>query len=313
MIKVEEKHRNNMKHIKTPLVSVCIPAFNHEKFVKDTLKSVVNSTYQNIEIVAIDDGSSDSTYEIISQFLDEHSERFNRVVVKKQENAGISRTVNSLVKQSKGDFIYLLASDDLLPPDALEKLLNEHDRLFKGGPGLLFYDVKTISEQGNTIEESTLTSRHCTYLSTILKDKNFLFSVLAFRWETPFQHHFYSRNFYDLVGGYPENLHIEDLYFALTAAGRSMGQLSTVVGKWYRLRENRGITPGLSSRQYAGIASKIEAMRQMRIFGKFSLSASILFELYSMTFSSRIPNYISHRIVRLQSQMILSRKKKYEK
>lgn len=302
-----------IKHINTPLISVCIPAFNHEKFVSETIESVVNSTYPNIEIIVIDDGSTDKTYSIASQLIDRNSARFKRSIIKKQTNVGINRTINLLVNESKGEYIYILASDDLLPPDALEKLLQEHKKIFNGSPGLLFYDVRTISEQSDTIEESTLKCRHHEYLPALLKNRDFLFFFLAFRWETPFQHQFYSRSAYDFIGGYPESLHVEDVYFGLTGAGRSIGALTTVVGKWYRLREMRGITPGLTKRQYAGISSKKEAINQVTTYRKFILLASIFLEYITIRFSQRAANYVAHRIVRIRSRLIMQQHKKNEK
>ena len=52
-----------------PLVSIVIPAYNHEKYIKETIKSLINQTYENLELIVIDDGSTDSTFEKLQDFL----------------------------------------------------------------------------------------------------------------------------------------------------------------------------------------------------------------------------------------------------
>ena len=84
------------------LVSVIIPAYNHEKYVQETIKSIINQTYQNIELIVIDDGSKDFTWQKILEMKDECERRFEKV-----------HFVHLI--------IYLIASDDLAKPQAIEK------------------------------------------------------------------------------------------------------------------------------------------------------------------------------------------------
>ena len=103
------------------LVSVIIPAYNHEKYVKDTIKSIINQTYQNIEIIVIDDGSKDSTWHKIQEMGPECDSRFARVIMETKENEGTCKTYNKLLSKANGEFIYLIASDDISKPQAIEK------------------------------------------------------------------------------------------------------------------------------------------------------------------------------------------------
>jgi len=104
-----------------PLVSVIIPVYNHEKYVEQTLRSIMAQTYENIELIVIDDGSPDSSYSVVQRMLPECEKRFVRVVAKTQPNAGSSETINRMLKEAKGEFVYLIASDDLAKPQAIEK------------------------------------------------------------------------------------------------------------------------------------------------------------------------------------------------
>ena len=96
------------------LVSVIIPAYNHEKYVQETIKSIINQTYQNIELIVIDDGSKDFTWQKILEMKDECERRFEKVHFETKQNEGTCKTLNKLLSCAQGDFIDLIASDDLV-------------------------------------------------------------------------------------------------------------------------------------------------------------------------------------------------------
>lgn len=103
------------------LVSVLIPAYNHENYIQDTIKSIISQTYKNIELIVVDDGSKDSTWEKILKIKPECDKRFSRVVFKTQENQGTCETFNRLLSLAQGEYVYIIASDDLAKPSAIEK------------------------------------------------------------------------------------------------------------------------------------------------------------------------------------------------
>ena len=112
------------------LVSVIIPAYNHEKYVQKSILSVVNQTYQNIELIIIDDGSTDSTAEKIMELEDICKKRFVNFEFHRQDNKGLSNTLNSFLKLAKGTYIIGTASDDVFKPNIVETLysfLHCHD------------------------------------------------------------------------------------------------------------------------------------------------------------------------------------------
>lgn len=102
------------------LVSVIIPAYNHEKYVQEAIKSIINQTYKNIELIVIDDGSKDSTWQKIQDMQTECEQRFIRTVFKTKENEGTTCTLNKLLSETQGEYIYLIASDDMAKPEAIE-------------------------------------------------------------------------------------------------------------------------------------------------------------------------------------------------
>jgi len=93
-----------------PLVSVIIPAYNHEMYIEEALQSVIDQTYKNIELIVIDDGSTDRTAEIIENFRKKNQDK-NIQFIKKQ-NEGICKTLNRGLVLATGDYVAFLASDD---------------------------------------------------------------------------------------------------------------------------------------------------------------------------------------------------------
>ena len=103
------------------LVSVIIPSYNHQDYVKECIDSIANQTYQNIEIIVIDDGSPDKTYEVVERVLAGYTHRFKKISLQKQENIGKVRTLNRLIEKTSGKYIYPIDSDDVSRPTAIQK------------------------------------------------------------------------------------------------------------------------------------------------------------------------------------------------
>lgn len=106
-----------------PKVSVCMAAYNHERYVGPAIESVLNQTYHDWELIITDDASVDHTTEVVSGFTDPRIKFFRT-----EQNQGIAATTANCIRESAGDYIAILNSDDLFHPDKLEKqvhLLNE--------------------------------------------------------------------------------------------------------------------------------------------------------------------------------------------
>lgn len=101
-------------------ISVIIPVYNVEKYLRKCLDSVVKQTFKDIEIICVDDGSSDNSPKILREY-----ERLDsRIKVFSQENIGVSAARNEGMRHATGDYIYFVDSDDYLVIDALERLYN---------------------------------------------------------------------------------------------------------------------------------------------------------------------------------------------
>lgn len=101
-----------------PLVSIITPLYNSEKFIEETIKSVLNQTYNNWEMLIVDDCSTDSGVEIVEKY----QKKDNRIkLLKNNMNVGVSKTRNKAINLSKGKYIAFLDSDDLWRKNKLEK------------------------------------------------------------------------------------------------------------------------------------------------------------------------------------------------
>jgi glycosyltransferase involved in cell wall biosynthesis len=121
------------------LVSVVIPAYNHEQFIGPAIDSVLGQSWQELELIVIDDGSTDRTGEVVQSYDDP------RLSYYYQENQDAFNTINRGMGMAKGEYIAILNSDDIYTTDRLEKLVAGQQ---KSGAACLFTDVIPISDQG---------------------------------------------------------------------------------------------------------------------------------------------------------------------
>lgn len=103
---------------KHPLISVIVPVYNVEKYIRKCLRSIMVQTYENLEIILIDDGSSDRSGKII----DDYATTDSRIKICHQENAGLSAARNKGIELSAGSYITFIDSDDYIASDYVEYL-----------------------------------------------------------------------------------------------------------------------------------------------------------------------------------------------
>lgn len=99
-----------------PLVSVCIPAYNNAGYIKDTILSILGQTYQNIELVVVDDCSTDNTVEVLESIEDDRLK-----IYKNEKNLGMVGNWNRCLELVTGEYVKLICADDMIEKDAIEK------------------------------------------------------------------------------------------------------------------------------------------------------------------------------------------------
>ncbi|MGK5594570.1 MAG: glycosyltransferase [Parachlamydiaceae bacterium] len=135
--------------VNNPLVSIVIPIYNHEAYVEEALSSVFYQTYENLEIILIDDGSKDRSVEVVEDWLNKHKDKIKNRHFSfiKQTNQGAHNTINRGLHLAKGDFLTILNSDDFYHLKRIELLVKkaqqEHGEL-------IFSRVHAVDEDGKS-------------------------------------------------------------------------------------------------------------------------------------------------------------------
>lgn len=125
--------------------SIIIPVYNTSKYLNKCIKSAINQDYENIEIIIVNDGSTDDSLEIIKKY----TKKYKNIVLIDQKNKGLSEARNAGIKKATGDYFLLLDSDDFIEYNLISKL-NEYT---SKNPDLIRFQLRTIDEDGNLISD----------------------------------------------------------------------------------------------------------------------------------------------------------------
>ncbi|MDN0055075.1 glycosyltransferase family A protein [Collinsella ihumii] len=207
-------------------MSVIIPMYNHERYIADCLKSIAAQKYDNIELLIADDGSTDDSYSIAVKTLRSISEnRFQkRRIIKNEINLGLCKNLNRLIKKAAGKYIKIIASDDMLLPDALTKLV--------------FY-LETHPDEGAVLSNVAMVKESAHVKGISIDQIDPFYSCSPIDEVNPFKHLYENgdnllvaglmvrRNLYEKHGLYDESLTIEDWDFWLRifSSGEKVGWL----------------------------------------------------------------------------------------
>ena len=235
-----------------PLVSIVIPAYNHEKYIKETIKSLINQTYENLELIVIDDGSTDSTFEKLQELKQECEERFVRVVFQKKENEGTCKTYNQFLNICNGKYIYDIASDDVSAHSAIEKevdfLENNNEFVICVGNNE-FIDINSKKCNVNLKFQPTISGQienFKDYYEIVNPDIKFnsedfgTYKTLIFRNYIP-NGVLIKKSIFEKIGKYPEEAPLEDYWLLLQASKYGKIKFLDDILYYYRLHSSNSI------------------------------------------------------------------------
>jgi glycosyltransferase involved in cell wall biosynthesis len=196
-----------------PLVSVLIPLYNHEQFIEQTLESIVGDSYPNKELIVIDDGSKDASFQRAKRWSEEYGRSFSgRFEVLTRENRGVSATLNELLALSHGDYIAYVSSDDYLLPDGiatrLEYLERNLDKMLVVG------DYITVDFEGKILNKSGIEELFEGSRKRLINNRLLSYEMI-FNWCLAGPVYMGRRELYERIGGYDESLAVEDWDFCL--------------------------------------------------------------------------------------------------
>jgi glycosyltransferase involved in cell wall biosynthesis len=139
---------------RVPKVSVCVPSYNHSRFLPAALDSILAQTYQDFEIIIVDDGSTDDSLAIAERYVADHPSVIRLLTHPDNKNLGISATVNSAFNHVRGDYWMGLPSDDVLHKEKLSRQVNFLDQNLEYGWVYCYADF--IDEDGRPIKDLKL-------------------------------------------------------------------------------------------------------------------------------------------------------------
>lgn len=190
-------------------VTIICSCYNHADYVVESLNSIINQTYQPIQLIIVDDFSNDKSVNVIEKWLKIHSDK-DILFIKNIKNLGLNKSFNHAYKFAKGDFIMDFSADDILFPQAIEHLIFAFNNSIFKNCGIVFGNVKFYTID-NHFERDYLPQNErppTGYIAEAFQNNSFeMCSVSAL----------YKREVYDQLKGYDENLMYEDLDFWLRA------------------------------------------------------------------------------------------------
>jgi glycosyltransferase involved in cell wall biosynthesis len=182
---------------KTPLVSILVPAYNHQKYVKQSIASILNQTYNNIELIVINDGSTDDTGHIIEDIWTENNKNFTFIT---RANKGLIKTIEEGFSYMHGKYFCLLASDDYWDSHKIEEQVNvmEKDSLL----AIVFTDYYDVNEESGVIAEIKEFGNRKIYFHDVLSGKELPPASIMFRSDS------IHNNFFTKLGNIVEDLYL---------------------------------------------------------------------------------------------------------
>jgi alpha-1,3-rhamnosyltransferase len=209
-----------------PLVSVIVPSYNHSKYIKQCVESIINQSYKNIELIVIDDGSSDDTVIILKSLHKKYG--FTLFL---QRNMGLAKTLTNTIKShATGKYISLCASDDYYGPTKIQDQVEfmEQHKTFP----MCFSNCVYIDEQGQPVK-----SRHFENNERALRGGHIFTDLLLLNFNLPVSGMF-TRSILEEINYIPDDIYCEDYYMNLKISENySIGYLDKRL-LYYRVQRN---------------------------------------------------------------------------
>lgn len=234
-----------------PLVSIVIPCYNHENYVQESIQSVIAQDYDNIELIIIDDGSSDNSVNKIEEMIQACQQRFKRFEFRYRPNKGLCNTLNEALEWCEGKFFSPIASDDILLPYKTKLQVEEFSKVNVSnivaifGAILPFCSGEKVTNKKIKFYKKSYTFNDVFFRKSKLSAPSVMLVTEKIR----------------SVGGYNMNFKIEDFYLwlKLTEDGSKVIYLNTPLVFYRRHDENLSKKEGVMLR---GVVDILDEYRE---------------------------------------------------
>lgn len=190
------------------LISVIVPVYNVEKYVEICIKSIINQSYRNLEIILIDDGSTDNSGKI----CDKLSKKDDRVIVKHQQNQGVSSARNLGLKLAHGDYISMVDADDILEENMYQEMMNN----------MIKYDSDVCICNFWYLNNESLKKNEINLSKTLMDNKDFLKNMCLLKGVGGYLwNKLYKKSMIENLRFYKEIVIMEDFLFNCEVANKA--------------------------------------------------------------------------------------------
>lgn len=192
------------------MVSVGVPNFNYSHYIIGSLNSIVNQTYQNIELIIVDDVSTDNSVAVIEDWIKKYTGPVKINFIKNTKNGGLTKVCNQILQSANGKYFQTLDADDLLLPTKIEKQV----RLLEASKNtaLIYSNIGIIDEGGKIINSDYL--GHIGYDKNNMPQGNIFEKLFDFNF-IPLPSALINTEYARKVGGFDETLQVQDYYLWL--------------------------------------------------------------------------------------------------
>jgi glycosyltransferase involved in cell wall biosynthesis len=191
----------------SPLVSVICLCYNHERFVTEAIQSVLNQTYRNLEIIIVDDKSTDRSRDQIERIAAAND---SIVYIPLSENVGICKAFNRGLAKAKGEFIVDFATDDIFDPERIKKQVDRFEQL-DSSYGVVFTDAFYVNAEGKVLRRHVASMRAQNLINQIPQGD--VYADLIERYFVAAPTMLVRREVLSVLNGYDESLAYEDFDF----------------------------------------------------------------------------------------------------
>ncbi|MGN6267182.1 MAG: glycosyltransferase family 2 protein [Ginsengibacter sp.] len=217
----------------TPLVTVGIPNYNYAHFITEALNSVAAQTYREIELIIVDDCSTDNSVEVIESWIRNYKGTFRIIFLQNNKNLGLSGSCNVILNNSHGEYLQLLDSDDIIFPSKILRQIEVFNT--STNVAVVYSNVQVVNENG--IVTNPDYCNRIGYDRNNMPEGNVKEQLLYFNFITVHSALFKTR-YAKEIGGFDESLTLQDYYMWLQLSEKHDFKFLNECTGWYRIHEH---------------------------------------------------------------------------
>jgi len=197
----------------TPLVTIGIPNYNYAHYIEEALNSAASQTYPNIEMIIVDDCSTDNSVAVIENWIENYSGNISLNFIKNQANSGLTKNCNRILNKAKGEYLQILDADDIFLPENISNKIQVINETGNDTTSLVYSNMKLINSYGEIINDNYL--KRIGYDEKLMPEGNVFQELFDFNF---IAYPLINTRLAKEVGGFDETQQVHDYYLWLKLA-----------------------------------------------------------------------------------------------